>query len=92
MTRPWWNPIEPTRDRTLRWCWECAGALAAPLAAIALWVVVVAGVAAPLGAALARLDAGRPLLPAEVAGRNPCPVPAGALASAASRPEPGRCR
>jgi hypothetical protein len=83
---------ETTWNLALRRGGECAGALAAPVAAIALWVLVVAGVAAPLGAALARLDARRGPPAAEVAGSDPCGLPPGALASAAARPDASRCR
>jgi hypothetical protein len=54
---------------------------------VALWVLVLAGVAAPLGDALARIDARAARTPAPQA----CPVPAGALASAAPR-DAARCR
>ncbi len=84
-------PVQTTRDPALRRCWEAAGGLAAPLAALALWALVVAGVAAPLGAALARLDAQRAPA-ADVAGSDPCRLPAGALASAARWPDGSRCR
>ena len=72
------------------WRWQDAGGLAAPLAALALWALVVAGVATPLGAALARIDARRTPPAAWVARPVPCPPPPGALASAARPAGPGR--
>lgn len=71
----------------LRGTWDAAGVLAALVAAAALWVLVLAGVAAPLGDALARIDAAA----ARNAAPQACPVPAGALASAA-RAHAARCR
>ncbi len=53
------------------------GALLPILAALALWAWVLAGVLAPLGGALARLDGGGPApVPAG------CPAPAAELAAA----------
>jgi hypothetical protein len=91
---PMRTPVEDPRNPVLRRCREAAAGLAAPAAALALWALVLAGVASPLGAALARLDAtGRapPAAPAGLAGRTPCPVPPGALASAAPRRDAERC-
>ncbi len=72
------------------WQWADAGGLVAPLVALALWALVLVGVAAPLGTALARFDAVRANA---VASQASCAVPPGALASA-SRPgdAPARCR
>ncbi len=79
------------RKTTRDWRWQDAGGLAAPMVALALWVAVVAAIAAPLGAALARIDArGAPPAPA-IAERVPCPTPPGALASAAT-PGDRACR
>jgi hypothetical protein len=82
----WWIPD------WRRAAWEGAGGLLAIAAALALWAIVLAGVAAPLGQTLARLESAR---------REPapltCPVPEGALASAGSEltspasPSPGPC-
>ncbi|HET8541865.1 MAG TPA: hypothetical protein VFL83_18450 [Anaeromyxobacter sp.] len=80
-----------TGPRRSGW-WEHAGGLAPIAAAIALWVFVVAGVAAPLNAALSRLDAGRAAVPPGAAAEPPCPVPAGALASAVPDRTGERCR
>ena len=54
---------------------EAAGLLALA-AALGLWVLVLAGIAAPLGEGLARLHAPAP------AATPACPVPSGALAVA----------
>ncbi len=58
---------------------EVLGVLAL-VTALALWGVMLAGVAAPLGDALARLDGGGPGAPPA------CPVPPEAVASAAMPP------
>jgi hypothetical protein len=76
------------RTAARRWSpWDEAGGLLALAAAVGLWAAVLAGVAAPLGGAHARLDARTP--PAAPA----CATPPGALASAAQpRPRPaGPC-
>jgi hypothetical protein len=56
--------------------WEEAGLALALATAAALWVGVLAGIAAPLGGALARLEAHAPPAPS-------CATPTGAIASAA---------
>jgi hypothetical protein len=88
------NPAE-TEGREERrgggW-WADAGGLVAPLVALVLWIVVVAGIAAPLGAALVRMDARRAAPAPAMAEQAPCPLPPGALASAARAGERARCR
>ncbi len=85
-------PSTKTRAQAAsRWLADAGGLAAAIGAAVALWALVVAGIASPLGAALARLDGHRAPRPAQAASADPCPLPAGALASAA-RAEPVRCR
>jgi hypothetical protein len=70
----------------LRWSVrEGAGGLLPVAAALALWAWVLAGVMAPLGHALARLEVGRePPAPSLVGS-----VPPGALASAAGAADTG---
>ncbi len=78
--------MERTREqRPSRWG-EAAGLL--PLAAaVALWALIVAGVVAPLGDALARIDARKPVVTPAA-----CAPPADAIASA-TRPLTSRpCR
>jgi len=67
--------------------WEGGGGAAALVAALALWIWVLYGVAAPLGAVLARVEAGR----AEVTAAGPAPDPAAlAVAREAWRAAPPR--
>jgi len=66
--------------------WHGISGVLALAAALALWVVVIAGVAAPLSDALARLDAQRPDAPAT------CAVPPDAVASAVPPPSTRPCR
>ncbi len=73
------------------WRWQDAAGLAAPAVALALWALLLTGIAAPLGAALARLDGANPPVPARIASPEPCPLPPGALASA-TPPVRGSCR
>lgn len=73
--------MEQTRARRQSPWHEAAGLLVALAAAVGLWVLVVAGVAVPLGDALARLEAPRPPAPPA------CETPPHALASVA-RPAP----
>ena len=73
------------------WRWQDAAGLAAPAVALALWVLLLAGIAAPLGEALGRIDGARPPTPTRAAAPEPCPLPAGALASAAL-PRDAVCR
>jgi hypothetical protein len=56
-------------------------------AALGLWVLVLAGIAAPLGDGLARLRGRAP-----EAAAPACPVPAGAIASAAPAAGGQACR
>ncbi len=83
-------PAGTAMERTLarrRSPWhEASGLLAALLAALVLWGVVLAGVVAPLGDALARFDARSPA-PAPAA----CPVPRDAVASVAQPPLSRTC-
>jgi len=74
--------LERTRARRGN-AWSEAGLVAALAAAVALWVVVLAGVAAPLGSALARLDP-----PPAPPG---CAPPPEAVASAAAPSAVRRC-
>lgn len=85
------SPAETDRRWTWSWRGQDPGGLAAPLAAVALWIAVVAAVAAPLGEALARIDAQRTRPARAVAQAAPCPPPAGALASA-DPPRAPACR
>ncbi len=64
------------------WRWQDAAGLAAPAVALALWALLLTGIAAPLGAALAQLDGANPPASAGIASPGPCPLPPGALASA----------
>jgi hypothetical protein len=66
--------------------WHGAGGLLPVLAALVLWAVVLGGVAAPLGALLARVCAGG----GEMALR--CPERPPALAAAAGAMGAGACR
>ena len=81
--------LETGRTARRRWnAWEDAGGLLPVVAALALWAWVLAGVMAPLGHALARLDAGRePAAPVLA-----CPLPPDALASASGAADLRRCR
>lgn len=77
--------------RAVTWAAEIAhhaGGLLAILAALALWGWIVAGVLAPLSGALARIDGAGTSAPPALH----CPVPQGALASAAGAVETDRCR
>lgn len=86
MQRTGRSPTGAELERTLARSgsgWQEAGLVAALAAAVALWIGVLAGIAAPLGGVLARLDA--PPRPAPS-----CETPPGALASA-TPPSPRPC-
>jgi hypothetical protein len=68
--------------------WRAAAGLLPLAAALALWVWVLLGALAPLSAALARIDGSA----REPAAAPACPLPPGALASAASAVDPPSCR
>lgn len=77
-----------TMERTAarRWSpWDEAGGLLALAASVGLWAAVLAEVVAPLGGALARLDARTPPAPPA------CATPKDALASAAQPRPAGPC-
>ena len=76
---------------TQYWRWEDAGGLVAPAVALALWIGVLVGIAAPLGTALGRLEAGRAPAAPHVAARAPRPMPPRGLASAAAVPDAPPC-
>jgi hypothetical protein len=77
------------RTRTAVWnVREGVSGLVPILAALALWAWVLAGVLAPLGGALARLEAGREPAVAPAS----CPMPPGALASAPAALDSTPCR
>ena len=81
--------LDAERTARRRWSvWKDAMGLLPVAAALALWVWVLAGVMAPLGHALARLDAGRESAAPALA----CPMPPGALASASGAADLRRCR
>ncbi len=85
------TPAGTTERNARYWAWQDAAGLAAPAVAVALWALLVAGIAAPLGAALARIDGAHPPAAARTAAEA-CPVPPGALAAAALRADGARCR
>jgi hypothetical protein len=68
--------------------WHHVWGLLPIAAALALWAWALAGVLAPLGGALAQLDAARE----REAAALPCPPPPDALASVAGHADPNRCR
>ncbi len=82
-----WTRAEVRMERTLARRgspWEAVGGALPIVAALALWALMLAGVAAPLGDALAHLDRPSRPEPAQPA----CAVPPGALAAAPERLSP----